>query len=115
MIAVIRIALVSFFLVILCNTNHSLAQIKDVPETNPVVQKAVTEISSGNIKKLVETLASFGTRHTLSDTVSSTRGIGAARRWIKSEFGGSTDAGAITHDDLRKASWLKFGILPKVS
>ena len=28
----------------------------------------------------------FGTRHTLSDTVSDTRGIGAARRWIKAEF-----------------------------
>ncbi len=32
------------------------------------------------------TLAGFGTRHTLSDTVSDTRGIGAARRWIKAEF-----------------------------
>ncbi|MEJ6755193.1 MAG: M28 family peptidase [Flavobacteriales bacterium] len=31
-------------------------------------------------------LANFGTRHTLSDTLSETRGIGAARRWIKSEF-----------------------------
>jgi len=31
-------------------------------------------------------LVGFGTRHTLSDTVSETRGIGAARRWIKSTF-----------------------------
>jgi len=29
---------------------------------------------------------SFGTRHTLSDTASETRGIGAARRWIQSEM-----------------------------
>ena len=29
---------------------------------------------------------SFGTRHTLSETASETRGIGAARRWIKAEF-----------------------------
>ena len=28
----------------------------------------------------------FGTRHTLSDAQSETRGIGAARRWIQSEF-----------------------------
>jgi len=28
----------------------------------------------------------FGTRHTLSETKSDTRGIGAARRWIKAEF-----------------------------
>ncbi len=39
-----------------------------------------------NIKKDIETLVGFGTRHTLSDTVSDTRGIGAARRWIKREF-----------------------------
>ena len=31
-------------------------------------------------------LVSFGTRHTLSDTASETRGIGAARRWIHEEF-----------------------------
>ncbi|MFC1519150.1 M28 family peptidase [Pseudomonadota bacterium] len=34
----------------------------------------------------VETLVSFGTRHTLSETQSDTQGIGAARRWIKAEF-----------------------------
>ncbi len=34
----------------------------------------------------VRTLAGFGTRHTLSDTLSPTRGIGAARRWLKAEF-----------------------------
>lgn len=31
-------------------------------------------------------LVSFGTRHTLSDTKSQTRGVGAARLWIKSEL-----------------------------
>ena len=34
----------------------------------------------------MHTLVGFGTRHTLSDTLSPTRGIGAARRWIKSEL-----------------------------
>jgi Zn-dependent M28 family amino/carboxypeptidase len=34
----------------------------------------------------VETLVGFGTRHTLSDTFSATRGIGAARRWTKARF-----------------------------
>lgn len=46
----------------------------------------VHEISPANIKKSLERLASFGTRHTLSDTVSQTRGIGAARRWIRWSF-----------------------------
>jgi Zn-dependent M28 family amino/carboxypeptidase len=38
------------------------------------------------MKRDVETLAAFGTRHTLSDTGSKTRGIGAARLWILSEL-----------------------------
>lgn len=42
--------------------------------------------SAERIQKDIQTLVDFGTRHTLSDTVSQTRGIGAARRWIKDEF-----------------------------
>jgi hypothetical protein len=56
------------------------------PQTNPYVEKIVKEISAKNIQASIEKLVSFGTRHTLSDTLSETRGIGAARRWIKSEF-----------------------------
>lgn len=48
--------------------------------------KIIKEVSSERIERDVRTLVSFGTRHTLSDTLSKTRGIGAARRWIKSEF-----------------------------
>jgi Zn-dependent M28 family amino/carboxypeptidase len=40
----------------------------------------------------IERLVGFGTRHTLSDTHSGTRGIGAARRWVRSRFE------AISHD-----------------
>src|SRR3546814_19289783 len=46
----------------------------------------VNAVSPENLQQLVEKLASFGTRHTLSDTLSDTRGIGAARRWIKAEL-----------------------------
>src|SRR5210317_2158393 len=46
----------------------------------------INDVSSERIRKDVTTLTKFGTRHTLSDTTSATRGIGAARRWIKSEF-----------------------------
>ena len=42
--------------------------------------------SAERIEKDIQTLVDFGTRHTLSDTVSDTRGIGAARRWMKAEF-----------------------------
>lgn len=46
----------------------------------------IEAVSANRIITDVETLANFGTRHTLSDTLSETRGIGAARRWIKKSF-----------------------------
>jgi hypothetical protein len=53
---------------------------------DPEIKKMVSEVSSENMEATVKKLVSFGTRHTLSDTKSSTRGIGAAQRWVKSEF-----------------------------
>lgn len=46
----------------------------------------IDEVSAERIEKDIRKLVSFGTRHTMSETESDTRGIGAARRWIKSEF-----------------------------
>lgn len=46
----------------------------------------VADVSAERIEKDIRKLVSFGTRHTLSDTKSETRGIGAARRWIEAEF-----------------------------
>ncbi|HET8816158.1 MAG TPA: peptidase M28, partial [Pseudidiomarina sp.] len=43
-------------------------------------------VSAERIEQDIKKLVSFGTRHTLSETESDTRGIGAARRWIKAEF-----------------------------
>ena len=42
--------------------------------------------SADRIRADIQTLVDFGTRHTLSETESDTRGIGAARRWIFEEF-----------------------------
>jgi hypothetical protein len=50
------------------------------------VQAAVDAVSADRIRADVYRLAAFGTRHTLSDTVSAHRGIGAARRWVKAVF-----------------------------
>jgi hypothetical protein len=50
------------------------------------IDKIVGEISPKRIQAYVEKLVSFQTRHTMSDTLSDTTGIGAARRWIKSEL-----------------------------
>ncbi|MFC4700755.1 M28 family metallopeptidase [Glaciecola siphonariae] len=51
-----------------------------------VLHDIADAISASNIEQDISTLVSFGTRHTLSETESETRGIGAARRWIKAEF-----------------------------
>tara|TARA_R110002051_G_scaffold18194_2_gene52618 strand:+ start:39574 stop:40941 length:1368 start_codon:yes stop_codon:yes gene_type:complete len=55
-------------------------------QTDTRIYDIIDAISPDRIKQDVKTLAEFGTRHTLSDTVSQTRGIGAARRWIKGSF-----------------------------
>ncbi len=55
-------------------------------QTDSRIYDIINAVSVDRIEADITTLANFGTRHTLSDTVSQTRGIGAARRWIKSEF-----------------------------
>src|ERR1700682_2692201 len=44
------------------------------------------QIDAVRLKATVDKLAAFGTRHTLSDTTSPSRGIGAARKWIFDEM-----------------------------
>jgi len=56
------------------------------PSEQPELRGLVTATSAARLHSDVATLVGFGTRHTLSDTQSKTRGIGAARRWIKAEF-----------------------------
>lgn len=55
-------------------------------QKNELLYDIINTISAEKIQKDVQTLVDFGTRNTFSDTVSNTRGIGAARRWIKQEF-----------------------------
>lgn len=63
-----------------------LSAITVFSQTDSRIYDIISEVSSQRIEKDITTLANFGTRHTLSDTVSNNRGIGAARRWIKKEF-----------------------------
>lgn len=46
----------------------------------------VQAVSAKRIERDINMLVGFGTRHSLSDTRSQDRGIGAARRWIEAEF-----------------------------
>ena len=64
----------------------SLATLTLSAQTDKRLYDISEAISAERIQSDIKTLTEFGTRHTLSDTVSKKRGIGAARRWIKAEF-----------------------------
>lgn len=55
-------------------------------QTDPKIYDIINAVSAERLEKDITILANFGTRNTFSDTLSNTRGIGAARRWIKAEF-----------------------------
>lgn len=56
------------------------------PSEQLILRHIQAKVSAKRLKADVTQLVNFGTRHTLSETKSNTRGIGAARRWIKAEF-----------------------------
>jgi len=71
------------------------AQRRPTPPAFPVdprIRAAVDAISTDRLRATEEKLVSFGTRMTLSDTLSATRGIGAARRWIYATLEGYSRA-----------------------
>ena len=73
------------FLFCLICVSTAISQ-ESAPSTDQRIFDIIEAVSADRIQANIETLVSFGTRNTLSDTVSTTRGIGAARRWIKSEM-----------------------------
>lgn len=57
------------------------------PSTDqPLLRAIAADVDPKALESTVRSLVGFGTRHTLSDTKSDKRGIGAARRWAKSRF-----------------------------
>ena len=70
--------LVALFIILFSFTSYA--------QTDQKIYDIIDAVSEERLKNDVQTLVNFGTRHTLSDTISKTRGIGAARRWIKSQF-----------------------------
>ena len=62
-------------------------------KADPAIAKLIAQLSAKQLEADVRGLVAFGTRHTLSDTQSKTRGIGAARDWVKAEFEKYSKAG----------------------
>jgi Zn-dependent M28 family amino/carboxypeptidase len=55
-------------------------------KAQPVLKAVAAEVDPKALEATIRALVGFGTRHTLSDTRSETRGIGAARRWAAARF-----------------------------
>lgn len=56
------------------------------PVEHPEFRAIVAAVDPVQLQATLTRLVGFGTRHTLSDVRSSTRGIGAARRWVQARF-----------------------------
>lgn len=73
--------------------------------TAPAIAAPQPCASPAELKATITTLVGFGTRHTLSDTTSETRGIGAARRYAQGRFAAISQAcgGCLTIETPAKA------------
>ncbi|PWS26612.1 peptidase M28 [Pedobacter yonginense] len=53
---------------------------------NTEIEKMVKAVQPDSLKSYISKMVSFGTRSTISDIKSKTKGIGAARNWVLSKF-----------------------------
>ena len=70
----------------LFSLNFTAQEKKAPPQVDLRIYDIIEAVSADSIEADIRRLAGFGTRNTFSDTVSNIRGIGAARRFIKSDF-----------------------------
>ena len=81
--------LLKLFALLLVGASSAADAIADAPtepERSGLLQTIAGEVKADELHATIAKLVGFGTRHTLSDTKSNTRGIGAARRWVRSRF-----------------------------
>ena len=83
----------------------AFAQTKPTTTPNPLIRQMVEEVSEKNLRDDIDKLVSFGTRHTLSDTKSKKRGIGAARNWWKVSFASTPKPAGAASKWSRIPSW----------
>jgi hypothetical protein len=79
------------------------AQRAPAPDLDVRIQKLVATVSEQRLRELDTKLVSFGTRSTLSDATSTSRGIGAARQWIYDELKRSSPRLQVSFDTHRIA------------
>jgi hypothetical protein len=59
---------------------------QEIVNRHSIIEKMVSEVSSDSLKSYIQTLVSFGTRHTMSSVTDKKKGIGAAREWVVKKF-----------------------------
>ena len=64
----------------------TVAQAGTPAAEHPLLHQLAAEVRPERMRADIQTMVDFGTRHTLSETRSETRGIGAARRWVERGF-----------------------------
>lgn len=74
------------FATVILSSFISFSQKQAPPQVDLRIYDIIQAVSADSIEADIRKLVSFGTRNTFSDTLSETRGIGAARRFIKSDF-----------------------------
>lgn len=76
------------FILLLSLFLFSVINIKaqQIVERDPEISKMLQQVSADSLKKYINEMVAFGTRNTLSDQKSKTRGIGAARNYVLKKF-----------------------------
>jgi hypothetical protein len=94
-----RVLTASLFVTLLSSSLAIPVLAQRQPDTvDPRLEQVVSAISEARLTELVRTLAAFGTRNTLSNTASPTRGIGAARQWIFDQLRGASPRLEVSFD-----------------
>lgn len=63
-----------------------IAKAQTIIQKDPAIEKMVREVNSDSLRSYVQQMVSYGTRNTLSNQSSNSRGIGAARGWVLARF-----------------------------
>ena len=75
----------SFILLFFCGLVLSV-KAQTIVNRNADIDKMVKSVNPDSLKSYISKMVAFGTRSTISDTKSKTKGIGAARNWVVDKF-----------------------------
>lgn len=79
-----RVLSVGLAAIVLASASAAAAQ--TVVQEQALLHQLADDIQPERMRADIQALVNFGTRHTMSETQSDTRGIGAARRWTQAQF-----------------------------